>query len=57
MEHEHEFLSLCCGAPEHASAASFCARCRDHNTFECVCGATRMDRHSPINEAVERRKG
>jgi len=42
---EHEFLSLCCGAPEHSDAAGFCSQCRDHSIFECECGAERVSRH------------
>ena len=41
-ECEHEFLSGCCGAPEHPHFPEFCGKCRDHAIFECECGQARQ---------------
>ena len=35
-EHEHVWLSVCCGAPE-SEAEGFCAYCHDATGFECEC--------------------
>lgn len=45
MDHDHEFLSECCGASESSAFAGFCSQCKDHTVFTCECGAERLSRH------------
>lgn len=40
-EHEHEWLSVCCGAKEAESVEGMCGRCRDWTGFDCECGKWR----------------
>ena len=35
--HEHEYLSLCCGEPEHEYVEGMCSGCREWTGFECDC--------------------
>ena len=37
-EHEHEYLSQCCGKAMHSDVEGMCAQCRDWTGFECECG-------------------
>jgi hypothetical protein len=52
--HDHEYLSECCGAPEGLSG--LCPQCRDHSCFSCECGMTRLSKHDTIwnNKAGEK---
>jgi len=37
MEHEHEFVSQCCGRPQGITPG-LCPSCKDWTGFECECG-------------------
>ena len=41
--HDHEFVSLCCGATEHEYVDSMCGQCHEMVTFECSCGRERSE--------------
>ena len=45
MDHDHEYLSDCCGAPESRTLAGFCQQCHNHAVFTCDCGESRLSRH------------
>ena len=45
MDHEHEYLSDCCGALESRTLAGFCRQCRNHSVFTCDCGESQLSRH------------
>lgn len=38
MGHEHNFLSVCCGADANEYVENICAACREFTGFECECG-------------------
>ena len=52
LDHEHEFLSYCCGQPEMGAFPSLCSACHDHNGFECECGCWRMSREDVTQARV-----
>lgn len=41
--HDHEFVSVCCGVPEHPEIPSMCGNCHELIIFECSCGRERSE--------------
>ena len=46
-DHEHEFLSQCCGASFASEVPGMCARCHEWTGFECECGKEYVWDYSP----------
>ena len=56
MDHEHEYLSDCCGAPESRTLAGFCRQCRNHAVFTCDCGESQLSRHDTARQSEPRHR-
>lgn len=41
--HDHEWLSVCCGAREHSEVPDMCGHCKEMVTFKCNCGRERSE--------------